>query len=118
MHFSCKYFMIWFLSKILLPKKFSYSCLRGAPLLLAFIWRFLPEYTFHQQKINFLARVSSARHIQWLDVDEEVLLSVSFSLSKFILPRFLAAFSAVCELPFISCNLFVELVRVECAQCI
>ena len=49
-------------------------------------------YTFHQQKIHFLARVSSARHIQSLDVDEELLLSVSFSFSKFILPRFLAAF--------------------------
>lgn len=83
---------MWFLSKILLPKKFSYSCLHGAPLLPAFIWRFLPEYTFHQQKIHFLARVSSARHIQSLDVDEELLLSVSFSFSKFILPRFLAAF--------------------------
>jgi len=65
------------LFKMLLPKKFSYSCFHGAPLLPAFIWRFLPEYTFHQQKIHFLARVSSARHIQSLDVDEELLLSAS-----------------------------------------
>ena len=92
--------IIWFLFEILLPKKFSYSCFHGAPLLPAFIWRFLPEYTFNQQKIHFLARVSSARHIQWLDVDEELLLSVSFSFSKFILPRFLAAFSACLRAAF------------------
>ena len=100
-YFVGRYFCeTWFLSKILLPKKFSYSCLHGAPLLPAFIWRFLPECTFHQQKIHFLARVSSARHIQWLDVDEELLLSVSFSFSKFILPRFLAAFSACLRAAF------------------
>ena len=90
----------WFLSKICLPKKFFYSCLHGAPLLPAFIWRFLPEYTFHQQRIHFLTRVSSARHIQSLDVDKELLLSVSFSFSKFILPRFLAQFSACLRAAF------------------
>ena len=124
----------WFLFEILLPKKFSYSCFHGAPLLPAFIWRFLPEYTFNQQKIHFLARVSSARHIQSLDVDEELLLSVSFSFSKFILPRFLAAFSACLRAAFhilqsfcwmrnwnlsiVLICYFGRVVRVECAQCI
>ena len=89
-YFTCT--TVWFLFEILLPKKFSYSCFHGAPLLPAFIWRFLPEYTFNQQKIHFLAGVSSARHIQSLDVDEELLLSVSLAFSKFNLPRFLAAF--------------------------
>ena len=41
-----------------------------------------------------------------------------FLLANLSCHVFLQHFPLVCELPFISCNLFVELVRVECAQCI
>ena len=50
--------------KFFLPKKFSYSCLHGALLLPAFIWRFMSKPMFHQQKDHFLAKVSSAGQIQ------------------------------------------------------
>ena len=90
-------------------KLLSYFCLHRAPLLPAFIWRFLPEYTFHQQKIHFLASISSARHIQSLDVDEDLLLSLLFSFSKFILPRFLTAF---CRL-FASCLSYLAILSLN-----
>ena len=54
------------------PKKCTYSCLHGAPLLTAFISKVLSKHRFNLQEDNFSANVCSVRHIQSLQVGEEL----------------------------------------------
>ena len=58
------------LIKVPVPKNCNNSCLHAAPLLTAFICN--PEHMFNLQKDHFCARVSSARHLQSLQVGEEL----------------------------------------------
>ena len=58
------------------PKKCNYSSLHGAPLLTAFISKVLSKHMFNLQKDRFSARASSARHIQSLQVGEELVTYV------------------------------------------
>ncbi len=62
----------WVLITIHFPKKCNNSCLHGAPLLTAFICKPLSEHMLNLQKDHFCARVSSARHVQSLQVGEEL----------------------------------------------
>ena len=57
---------------MLLPKQCNNSCLHGAPLLTAFISKVLSKHMFNLQQDRFSARASSTRHIQLLQVREEL----------------------------------------------